>query len=160
VAVDVGEGDRLVLAEKVIPPWVRRGGGLVTTSWVAWYLEGMPYDGLRAVLPVLPGYTYHTEPTIQAIEGHPVTEGVPLLTADYASAGGGLREGATPLLRVDDTFFGAAWGFDDGRVVFLGHNYLGPWLSYDNGHQRLLDGSQPEAERLLLQAIEWGGRLR
>jgi hypothetical protein len=149
--------------EETVAPWVRRGGGLVSTGWVPYYLADNPrgerYAGFERVLPVTPGTAYHTEPVVWPISGHPITEGLQSsFVADYDNHGGGVREGAARLLRVGDTFTGAAWDIGDGRAVHLGPNYLGAWTYYQN--RRLLDGTQPDSVRLLMQAVEWAGRQR
>ncbi len=147
--------------DDAIAGYVRRGGGVVVTGWMAYYAadntEGQHFPGIESVLPVHRGTQYTTGGRVDALGGHPITLGIEGFDVQlYTSLGGGLRDGATPLLQHDTNVAGAAWAFEDGRSVYLAPVYLAAWQHYQNAH--LLDGSSPDALRLFVQAIEWAGR--
>ncbi len=141
--------------------YVRGGGGLVVTGWVAYYLRSNPrgetYPVLERTLPLIPGTAHASSGTINVIPGHPITDDVSdFPVAGFVNYGGGAPAEASPLIRFGGTVAGAAWELGEGRAVHLGPIYLANWSYYEN--ELYLDGRNLDAQRLFVQAIEWAAR--
>jgi cysteine-rich repeat protein len=144
--------------DAVIDDWVNDGGGLVVTGWAAYFMASNPrsetYPGLAAVLPVNAGTGFTTGGTVTPVAGHPITEGVNAFAVpEYNSHGAGVPSGATVLINHGTIASGAAHQVGAGRAVYLGPTYLANWDGYNN--EALLDGTNADALRLFVQAVEW-----
>lgn len=147
--------------DATLPAYVQQaGGGVVVTGWGLYYMANNTkmetYPGLETVLPMVKGTQYFTNGTIDPIAGHPITQTITSFPGvDYNNYGAGIRPGATPLIQQNNVVSGAAWTLGAGRSVYLGPIYLADWGNYLN--EPLFDGSQPQAQALLIRAIEWAG---
>jgi len=160
VTGDVGHSDNdFNTYESALAEWVRGGGGFVGLGWIVFGIANKSAWIMDSVLPVSSRshYQFLTSGQVNIIDNtHPVTPGVNNFNiyshGEYAAAG--MWPGATML--ADYT---AAPGEEavavmtpgSGRSVYLGPIYFGAFQTYSNEPYY----SDPDAMRLLKQAIEW-----
>ncbi|MEN0068058.1 MAG: thrombospondin type 3 repeat-containing protein [Myxococcota bacterium] len=146
--------------DSLLGDFVEGGGGVVVTGWVLAYAEGNQrdetYPGLIEILPMEPSFDFVESQLVLPVPGHPITNGLQVFENPQFSSFGPLRSGATPLTREGDSVTSAAWTQGDGRVVSLGPTFLADFGTYEN--KPLLNGTIPDATRLLLRAVSWAGQ--
>ena len=136
--------------------YVQAGGAVVASGWVPYFLSYQSGTAdIAELLPSLAGSQYQSGISIVPSGTHPITDGVgPWNAASFVNYGGGAKPGATVVATNGGSIATVtAWDFGGGRVVHLAPNYFVSVSSYH--HQSQYDGSKPDAQRLLLNAIDW-----
>ncbi|MGE0871347.1 MAG: hypothetical protein AB7P03_22490 [Kofleriaceae bacterium] len=146
--------------DEALGPWQAAGGGVVALGWVTW--TSVP-PNMAALLPSAGSgsdFFNNVPQTVTPIGEHPITTGIspfvfaPASGSYYTYYLSGPKEGATVFLQNQNAVpLGAAWTYEQGRVVFMGLMWLESWATY--GGQTLTDGSIPGSMPLLIRAIEW-----
>ena len=145
--------------QSALKDWVRGGGGFVGLGWIVYGVyrdSAWQMDSMMAVTCTL-DYNFFTTGQVHVTDSlHPVTAGVnDFNIQNYGEwANAGIQPGATMLGDYTDGSGQASIAVREvgaGRSVYLGPIYFGNFQGYQN--EPYYD--DPDAMRLLKQAIEW-----